>query len=123
MKLSIFMAICQIVFCIYFMIDCDCMQGGNRLICFMHYMKFIQCLMQISRWYSNIKDKVASNAMSSFNTYLVLFFYFGFLFYNYSLINDFDRQCLFILGAYPASDLFMMIISIIAMSFVKRARS
>lgn len=60
--------------------------------------------------------------MSSFNTYIVLFFYYGFLYYHYNMINSFDKECLYILGAYPGVDIITMIYSVIAISRVKKVK-
>jgi hypothetical protein len=118
-----FSVVCIFYFSCGFVGDCD-----NSLICFIHYIKFCQTLFLINTYIGNIKEKQPNHPIGTLNTFLVILLYYGCLYFKIDLLKisencnlrDGSKNIIHFCAFYPIADFFLIFISFIAISGVKK---
>ena len=90
---------------------------GNILTCTIHYIKLILNGIFTFKYYYNIRDYTAYHPVGHLNTFLMITFYYGMLFVNISQLKD-NHLCIYLIGAYPFTDFFAVILSLISIKKV-----
>lgn len=107
------------IFCIFYF-DCgiigDC---ENGLICYVHYIKFCQTFFLGSTYHGNIKERQPNHPIGQLNTFIVITLYYVCLYRYTSLLKE-NIEMVHLCVVYPAVDFFLILVSFIMISKVKR---
>lgn len=90
----------------------------NRVICYIHYIKFIQSLYLFNMYIRNIKENQPNHPVSQINAFIVVTLYYGCL-YHYSESLEQDTKMVHFCALYPVMDFFMILFSFYMISKVK----
>lgn len=104
---------------------CNCFGEGkkNNLLCWLHYMKLLHNLIQISKFYGNIKDQLSSHALGTLNSYLTLTLYYLGLYFYIELLDKDEKLLIYLALIYPLSDIIILIVTFFIVRRNKAAKA
>ena len=122
MRISMVVLAIEFLYCIFCIIYFGCGLGDceNNLICCIHYIKFFQTMYLMNTYNSNIKERQPNHPIGTLNTFLVVLLYYVCLYPNIGILNEEEpNDLVHYCGAYPALDLFLILMSFCFISKVK----
>lgn len=107
------------MFCVVYF---GCLFGDckNQLICFIHYIKFFQCIYLVNTYYGNIQESQPNHPIGTLNAFIVILMYYLSLYRYIDQLNEKEPPTLVHFCAlYPGCDFIVILISFIAIRNVK----
>lgn len=121
MYMAIFAFFLEWVFSVVCILYFGCLFGNcqNQLVCFIHYIKFIQTLFLMSSYRFNILEEQPNHPISTLNTFLILLLYYGCLYRYLNYLKE-DVNLVNFCVVYPTIDLILILVSFYAIWKVKQ---
>lgn len=110
----------ECIFSIACIIYFGCLFGSceNGLVCFIHYIKFVQTIYLMHTYYYNIQEKQPNHPGSTVNSFIVLLAYYICLYSHIDKIKE-DTKLVHFCAVYPALDFVIITASLIFIHQVK----